>query len=480
MPAPDPGFESFRFGGKPAHFIGGAIRESGLVSEGDRGVVLVSGGADSVALLLGLHLVLGAGQLVALHVNYGLRPTADDDERLVRRICEQLEVELVVLRAGEAEGNMQAWARKIRLDEAERIRSERGLDWIAVGHNRSDQVETFIYRLVSSPGARSLLAMPPRSGNLIRPLLTLDRGLIRTMLERVTHSEDPTNDDPAFARNRIRLEVMPALEQVNCGAELNVVRTRAELAEDEEALMRLAVDAVALSGAAGPGGSRGIPAKSLEDQPPAVRRRMIRHLAEAELDRPVAVSADLASDVLRLAGMPEGGRLDLGGGDSLLAEAGRVRVCPGGGTGHDAVPEPARIDLEAGVATFGGWEIESSRGVEAEVRSAFGDPWAAFLDLDDLLIWLIEKSPGPDDLLLQVRPWRFGDRIEPLGMSGSKSLQDVFTDALVPASRRQSWPVLVVGEKIIWVPGLVRSRHLLIAGPDRDVISLHARPPFSI
>ncbi|HNK35360.1 MAG TPA: tRNA lysidine(34) synthetase TilS, partial [Solirubrobacterales bacterium] len=180
------------------------------------------------------------------------------------------------------------------------------------------------------------------------------------------------------------------------------------------------------------------------------------------------------------AGMPEGGRLDLGGGDSLLVEAGRVRVCPGGGTGHDAVPEPARIDLEAGVATFGGWEIESSRGVEAEVRSAFGDPWAAFLDLDDLLIWLIEKSPGPDDLLLQVRPWRFGDRIEPLGMSGSKSLQDVFTDALVPASRRQSWPVLVVGEKIIWVPGLVRSRHLLIAGPDRDVISLHARPPFSI
>lgn len=108
MPAPDPGFESFRFGGKPAHFIGGAIRESGLVSEGDRGVVLVSGGADSVALLLGLHLVLGAGQLVALHVNYGLRPTADDDERLVRRICERLEVELVVLRAGEAEGNMQA------------------------------------------------------------------------------------------------------------------------------------------------------------------------------------------------------------------------------------------------------------------------------------------------------------------------------------------------------------------------------------
>ncbi|HNH87287.1 MAG TPA: tRNA lysidine(34) synthetase TilS, partial [Solirubrobacterales bacterium] len=203
--------------------------------------MLVSGGADSVALLLGLHLVLGAGHLVALHVNYGLRPTADDDERLVRRICEQLEVELVVLRAGEAEGNMQAWARKIRLDEAERIRSERGLDWIAVGHNRSDQVETFIYRLVSSPGARSLLAMPPRSGNLIRPLLTLDRGLIRTMLERVTHSEDPTNDDPAFARNRIRLEVMPALEQVNSGAELNVVRTRAELAEDEEVLMRLAV-----------------------------------------------------------------------------------------------------------------------------------------------------------------------------------------------------------------------------------------------
>jgi tRNA(Ile)-lysidine synthase len=323
--------------------------------------------------------------------------------------------------------------------------------------------------------------MPPRAGYLIRPLLSLDRGLIRRMLGGLTEfAEDPTNRDQSFARNRIRLEVMPELERINSAAELNIVRTREELAEDEEALMQVATAVIAAEGRAGSGGSREVSGRSLGEQPPAVRRRMIRHLAETELGRPVAVSPALAADALRLAGDPEGGRLDLGGGDFLLIEAGWVRACPGGGTGHEAVPEPVRIDLEAGAASFGGWEIESSRGAEAEVRPEFGNPWAAFLDSDQLLEWLIEASPGADDLLLQARPWRSGDRVEPLGMSGSKSLQDVFTDALVPASRRRSWPVLDVAGKVIWVPGLVRSRHLLVGGPDKQVLRLYARPPFPI
>ena len=85
-----------------------------------------------------------------------------------------------------------------------------------MGHNRSDQVETMLYRLAASPGLRSLLAMPPRSGHLIRPLLALDRSAIRLAIGDVTaFAEDPTNEDLSFARNRIRHRLVPELELIN-------------------------------------------------------------------------------------------------------------------------------------------------------------------------------------------------------------------------------------------------------------------------
>ncbi|MBN8870283.1 MAG: tRNA lysidine(34) synthetase TilS [Solirubrobacterales bacterium] len=465
MPGPEDEPRPIDLRGEPASIIGGAIRDSGLVSEGDRGLVLISGGADSVALLLGLAAVLGPERLVALHVNYRLRPEADADERLVRQVCADSGVELVVHEAGRPEGNTQAWAREIRLGRAERIRAERRLDWIAVGHNRSDRAETFLYRLASSPGVRSLLAMPPRSGHVIRPLLSLDRRLIRRTIEAVApYAEDATNQDPSYARNRIRLEVIPELEEVNPAAQTNVIRTQVELAEDEDALMRLATDA------AGPDlGRGGLDGGLLSAQHPAVRRRMLRRLAEAELGRPVAITPELAAEVGRLSAHPEGGQVDLGGGDRLLIESGRILARA------EEVPAevaPVPIGLEPGRFDFGAWRVESERTTEEEARRAFGDPWSAFLDLDRLL----DDPPAR----LALRRWRSGDRIEPLGMQGRKKLQDVFTDALVPASQRRAWPVLVAGEIVIWVPGLVRSRHLLVGGPDRRVLRLHARSPFSV
>lgn len=487
MPGPERQADLGLFQGKPAHYISGAIRDSDLVSPDDRGVVLVSGGADSVALLLGLSDVLGPASLLALHVNYGLRSAADEDEQLVRELCAELDVKLEVHRAGRPAGNLQAWARGVRLGEAERLREEEGMDWIAVGHNRSDQAETFLYRLASSPGVRSLLAMPPRSGRVIRPLLSLDSDLIRRMLKQVTPvAADATNQDPVFTRNRIRHDLLKRLEEIDPRAELNIARTRAELAEDDELLRSLATEA--LEQAAGP--EMSLSGEALAGQHPAVRRRMLRNLAEAELGRPVAVNRRLAGEVDRLAGEPEGGSLDLGGGDRFVIESGRVRVVAGGRREGEEVPLPVEASLEDDNVTFGGWVVSTSVINSDEARSGFGNPWTAFLE-EAALSELLESSPGPGTARLLLRPWQTGDRIDPLGMSGSKSLQDVFTDAGVPASRRRTWPVLEAAGTPIWVPGLVRSRHALVENadstgtrrsPDRSgrVFRLQARPPFPI
>lgn len=438
---------------------------------------MVSGGADSVALLLGLTNFIGSESLTALHVNYGLREEAGDDEQLVRRLCQELGVELEVHEAGDVEGNLQAWARTVRLEEAEKIRSERNLDWIAVGHNRTDQAETFLYRLASSPGVRPLLAMPPRSGRVIRPLLSQDRGLIRRLLEpAVPYAEDSSNEDLKYARNRIRHQLLADLSAVNQAAEVNLVRTRAELEEDEDALAGLAAETLASEDEQ----ESGLDAGLLTDRHPAVQRRILRQFAERKLGRPVAITIALRAEVERLLGSPEGGRLDLGGGDQMEMSRGRIRVLSGGGEGDQEIPAKASFDARPGTIEFGSWELRIERTDEVSARGGFGNPWNAFFDEASLTKSFAETGPGPDSTPFELRAWESGDRIEPLGMSGSKTLQDLFTDSLVPAPRRRTWPVLTVGSTVIWVPGLARSRHLLIGGPDTSVLHLQATPPFPI
>lgn len=300
-----------------------AIEASGLVPARDGGVILVSGGADSACLAAGLAAFRGPERLVALHLNYGLRPEADADQQVAAQLCRKLGIELVTERAGAPDGNLQEWARDLRYTAAARIRRERSLSWIAVGHSRSDLVETVLYRLAASPGTRPLLGMKPRRGELIRPLIGLGREDLRRIARSagLPFTDDLSNTDPSFARVRIRNEVLPALNRVNPAVERNIERTVSELAEDEDLLTALA---------AAPITGRQVDAAALKALHPALRRRCLRILAETELGRPVAVPAVTAAEVLRLALDPEGGRIDAGGGAFFTASRGRVRVDPTG------------------------------------------------------------------------------------------------------------------------------------------------------
>lgn len=432
---------------------------------GQRGVALVSGGPDSAVLLTGLAEALGAGHVVALHVNYGLRPESGVDEGMAAELCSRLGVELVVERPGRPEGNVQAWARDIRYEAAEELMRARGAAWVAAGHTRSDRAETVMYRLASSPGTRSLLGMEARRGSLIRPLLALEREDVRRIaLEAgLPFTDDRSNEDPAFARVRIRTEVIPVLKAINPAAERNIELTRDELAEDEGLLADLASEALsAHAGVSGDrkwGGPEGIPGAALTSLHPALRRRVLRTLAESALGHPVPVSIAVTAEVVRLVQEPEGGRLDAGGGAFFQIEAGRVTVVPSGATptgpegGSGNEPDPVRLTLP-GTVRSGDWTIEASHiSPPFEPRG----PHVATLDLDSL------RTASEDGL--EVRRWLPGDRMRPLGMTGRRSLQDIFTDAGVPRSRRPLLPVLTAGPEIAWVPGVVVSERFRL-GPE--------------
>jgi tRNA(Ile)-lysidine synthase len=291
-----------------ADAVEAAVRAGGLLRPGVPLVVLLSGGRDSVCLLdLAARL---AGPVSALHVDYGLRGSAAADAEHCAALCERLAVPLTVHRpARPPRGNLQAWARDVRYAEAARLAGPEGL--VAAGHTASDQVETVLYRLAASPGRRALLGMAAREGRVLRPLLGVTREQTAAYCaERgLPWREDPTNDSPAFARNRARRDLLPALRALHPAAEANVLRTL-DVLRDEAEVLDAAVDAAVTTELA-----------ALRALPPALARLCVQRLAdEAEPGGRAAAVGPRAREILALR---TGASLDLGGGLRVIEEYGR-------------------------------------------------------------------------------------------------------------------------------------------------------------
>ena len=295
------------------------VRATGLLPPGDPVVVLLSGGRDSVCLLdVAVRLAAPAG-VDALHVNYGLRDDAAADEAHCRALCARLGVAftLEVAEHRPAAGNLQAWARDVRLGAGSRLALARGAR-LATGHTASDQAETVLYRLAASPGRRALLGMAERDGRLVRPLLrvTREETAAHCAARGLSWRDDVSNDDPAYARNRARAGLVPALRELHPAAERNVVRT-AELLRDEAAVLDEVVE-TALAG------RDHIAIEHLGALPPALARLVVRRLAEDAAGRLCARAPGRLSDILALGD----GALDLGDGARAVVSGGLLRVEP--------------------------------------------------------------------------------------------------------------------------------------------------------
>jgi tRNA(Ile)-lysidine synthase len=293
------------------------VRATGLLGAGDEVVVLLSGGRDSVCLL-DVVVELGCAAR-ALHVNYGLRAEADDDEAHCRALCERLGVALTVQRAerpDDAPGNLQAWARDVRYAAATEM-ARGGL--VAVGHTASDQAETVLYRLAASPGRRALLGMRPRSGHLVRPLLTVTREETGAWCRArgLAWRDDATNASEAFARGRVRHGLLAALEAVDARAAANVVRT-AELLREEAEVLDVVVD-TALAG------RERIAVSHLAALPPALARLIVRRLAEAATGVLCGRVSGRLEDIVALG---DDGALDVGDGARAVVSGGVLRFEP--------------------------------------------------------------------------------------------------------------------------------------------------------
>lgn len=416
------------------------IERRGLFPPGARVVAGVSGGADSVALLRILH-ALGTPLTVA-HLNHRLRADESDaDEAFVRELADELQLPVCVksvdVKALADSGGLsiEMAARRARHAFFEAFEGAT----IALAHHAGDQAETFILRLARGAGAEGLCGMDyiQRIGSLrlARPLLDIPRTEILAWLRAGgwTWREDASNTDENFLRNRVRHTILPLLEQeLNPNIRETILRTM-DILREEHAWMDDMLEGVTPEEAAA--------------LPKAARRRVLRKwLFSQGADD---ADFDTVETLLEMMRKADGSRIvELNDDQRVVMEYGRPRF-------EDRRARPAEPSWILTVEKGHGWKRDRTGTVGTLPAEASFDA---------------VKVGGS---AIEARAIRPGDRIEPLGMDGSRKLQDILTDLKVPQARRKAIPVVLCRGEIIWLPGYRIARGWAVRNAEAQ--SVHVR-----
>lgn len=451
-----------------------------LLSAGERLVVAVSGGQDSLCLLEILA-VLAPRHGWTLHVasvDHGLRPEAADEVAFVGAQAERLGLPFTGVRvdvraalARRGAGLLDA-ARAERYAALARIAAACAATAVAVGHTADDVVETFLLNLLRGAGVAGLAGLrwrgtvTPPSGEplvVVRPLLAIWRTETAACCSErgLAPRHDPSNLDRRYRRTRVRHELVPALERIVPTARRAIWRSAMALREDADLLAGLAgAEARAISRR--DSGQVVLDRAAWRTLPGALRRHVIRRawgwLASAgELD---------AAATARAAALVEQGRgaVVLPGGVELRATEAVATLGRGGEEPSKLreweLPVPGRVLLDDGSELV--CEVEP-RARERPWDEG-GTPWDAWLDAE------VVGSP------LRARGRRPGDRMVPLGMAAAKRLQDLLVDARVPRRVRDLLPVVESSRGICWVAGVRIAHWARVTEATRWVLHLRYVP----
>jgi tRNA(Ile)-lysidine synthase len=418
-----------------------ALRDLGTPSAGERIVIGLSGGPDSVALL---DVMTGIGRrdgftIVAAHLDHALREASAAEADFCRELCARLGLPFrraradVRARQAAEGGGLEEAARHERHAFLRRVKDDEGASAIALAHTRDDQAETVLLRLMRGAGARGLSAMRPRAGDLVRPMLGLSRQDVLDHLaaRSLPWREDPSNADVTIARNRVRHELIPYLERhFNPAVREALARSAAVLGEESDVLESVASGAAASRGRL-EDGVYVLSREALRSAPRAVARLSVRH-ALAETGGLRGVGLDHVDAILDLAltEAPSGRRVALPAGREAVFHFDEVRI-----TSRRAPAAAFAMPLSVpGVVA-----LPDGRSLVA--RTARGPATAG----ETTAVLAVPDEP------LVVRTRRPGDRVHASGRE--VSLKRFLMDRRVPAQERGSLPLLAAGHRVLWMPG---------------------------
>ncbi len=402
-------------------------------------LVGVSGGGDSVALLRLLHALAPrrGWRLVAAHVDHGLRPDSAEDAEFVARLAEALGIEFALrrVRVKATGASPEEAARQARRQALLEMAAQAGAPAIALGHTAEDQAETLLARILTGTGPTGLAGMRPNAGPFWRPLLNLGRRELRDYLRELGQDwrRDPTNQDLAPLRNRIRHRLLPlASEMVNPRAVEALCRL-AELCAREEDYWQERCRRWLKRRSWREAGSLCLPLEGLTRLEPVVQARLLRAALESLTGSGQHLDRRALERLHRFLDAPAGRRLELPGGLTAWREEGVLRL------DRRREPEDFCLGLEGpGCLELPGLEML----LVVEPSPAPARPGAA-----GPVVWLPwEEMRWP----LTVRTPRPGDRFHPLGAPGSKRLSRFLIDQKVSPWRRRRTVLVCDQRGILW------------------------------
>ena len=412
------------------------IEEKHLLGFGDKVLVALSGGADSVALL---RVLLRLGYACeAAHCNFHLRGEESvRDERFVRALAERLGVPLHVIHfdtnayAASHNVSVEMAARELRYDWFAKLRQECGAKVVAVAHHRDDSVETFLLNLVRGTGINGLQGIRPVNGDVVRPLLCVSRAEILDYLSLLgqDYVTDSTNLQDEFVRNKLRLNVIPMLETINPSVGDTIAETARRLS-DVAQVYQEAIQAAK---------QRVMPDGETIDIPALCREPGALNLL-FELLYPLGFNATQVNDVFR-ALHGESGRIFYSREWVLLIDRNRLIRRPSG----EVEPQP-ELCLER-------MEVNPPFSVPHNNKEAYVDA---------------EKVQGE----LTLRKWQSGDKFIPFGMKGFKSVRNYLRDKKFSRFEKERQWVVCDGDRIVWLVNERLDNRFRVTSETRFVINL--------
>ena len=394
------------------------IRQHHLLEEGARVLVGLSGGPDSVCLARILD-SLGYG-VVAVHCNFHLRGDESlRDEQFVVSLCQQMGWELhrvdfdTQTYARQQKISIEMAARELRYEHFRSLLHDTQAHVIAVGHHQDDNIETLLLNAVRGTGIRGLCGMQPRNNDVVRPLLCLTRQEILAHLADIQQDyvTDHTNLEDAYARNKVRLDVLPLLEHINPGAMKNLTSTQENLTEVMKVYQQAMQQALAECVEQRANGEISIHIAKLQSQPSPIS---ILH----ETLSPLGFNKAQMEDMLH-----------------TLHESGKVFTAEG----RRALVDRQHIIVEAAHYPMPAIHQEV---VDVQDLHMQKDPSHAYLDADKLHGEFTLRTP------------RTGDTFAPFGMGGKrKLLSDFLTDQKLTLFEKEHQSLLMDGDEIVWVVG---------------------------
>lgn len=431
------------------HKVAKFIEQKKLLAEGERVLVAISGGADSVALLVALQ-KLGY-RCEAIHCNFHLRGEESlRDENFVRALCHKYNIPLYVVDFDTAEYaaknsiSIEMAAREQRYDAFKKRLAETGISTVAVAHHRDDSAETLLLNLMRGTGIKGLHGIQPKNGHIVRPLLSVSREEILEYLNwrGESYVTDSTNLKTDFTRNKIRLEIIPLMQQINPSVAESIAQTAERVSEAEKVYIKAIGDGIAR---VKDGNKIDICRLKEESSPQSLLYEILQ---------PLGFNSSQIKEIAYTAEGDESGRIFTCDKWQVVKDRSTLIIT----SQEREIIHPTTLQPNSSIKTGQGTITCTLHPFNGHIERSKNH---ATLDCEKV------------SLPLTVRRWQQGDRFCPFGMRGSKLLSDYMTDCKMSIlDKEQQLVVTDSNGKIVWVVGERIASHCSTDGNTKNVICL--------